>query len=112
MHTKFWTKQIRRIFTFYRNHFLAGLLISLLCLWTLISNGLIAFEGCFWLKIASYFVIYYFTDQMRKNQYPYYYNLGLKKAVLWSTTIMLDFIIYITLIIASYHLRWIPHSQL
>ena len=110
MHHKSWPTEIKLIFTFYRNHFWAGLVVSVLCLWVLISNGLVAFQGCFWLKILSYGVIYYFIDQLRKNQYHYYNNLGLKKSVLWATTLSVDFMFYIVLIIVSYKIKWIPHS--
>jgi hypothetical protein len=110
MYKNSWHKQIRRIFTFYRNHFLIGIVISLLCLWVLISNGLIAFQGCFWLKLVSYGIVYYFINQLRKNEYHYYNNLGLKKSVLWVTTLSIDFSTYILMIIASYRFGWIPHT--
>jgi len=83
----------------------ADLVITAACLWVLFSRGIAAFQGIFWLKIVSYGMIYYFVNALRKNQYYYYNNLGLNKKTLWSTTLVLDFSLYIILIILTYQLR-------
>lgn len=105
MKTQWCIQSLPIIFTFYKTHFWADMLITCACLWVLYTRGLVAFQGIFWLKILSAAVIYYFVNQLSKHEYYYYQNLGLSKTTLWATTLSLDFILYIAFIILTYHMR-------
>lgn len=98
-------RNLRLLWTFYRNHFWADMLLSAIGLWTLHNWGLVAFEAVFWFKIISYGIIYYFVNSLRKNEYYYYSNLGFRKSTLWAITLSVDFVLYITLIILTYQFR-------
>lgn len=105
MKRTFRSVRLKLLFTFYRSHFLADTVITILCLSTFYKWGLVAFQAIFWLKIISYGIIYYFTDALYKNQYYYYQNLGLRKSLLWAVTVSMDFIVFIALIIFIYNIR-------
>lgn len=105
MNTQNLVRSIRLIITFYRSHFLVNMLINLACVIILFRWGLVAFQGTLWLKFISYGIIYFLIDPLQKQRYFYYRNLGLGKSILWTVTLSMDFILYISLIILTYHLR-------
>jgi hypothetical protein len=90
----------RLIFSFYRNFAIASLAV------TIIAGGLFDAYGCtiavalFWLKAITNALFLYLIDHLRRKEYHYYYNLGLSKKALWSSTLIIDFaLFFLTLII-------------
>lgn len=63
------------------------------------------FVAVFWFKLLSMGFIIIYIDQYRKGEYLYYRNLGLSKSVLWTFSLMFDFILFVSLLIGVYQLR-------
>lgn len=98
-------KFIRLNWTFYKNFLLLSAIITAFCLRAIWLNGLSAFFGVFWCKLISLALIYYFVNSNKKNEYYYYQNLGIGKRLLWTTTLSFDFVLFILLLILTYHLK-------
>jgi len=98
-------KTIRLIFTFYRSFLLASVLITGCCLVLFWEYGLSIFVAIFWLKIATLAIIFYFINTYKHREYYYYQNLGISKVLLWSTTLIFDFALFIFLVVQLYKFK-------
>jgi hypothetical protein len=98
-------KTIRLIWMFYKNFLFTSLLITVCCLSIFWKYGLSVFVGLFWLKIVTLGLIYYFINNYKNKEYYYYQNLGVSKAVLWASTLTLDFSFFIFLVIQTNKFR-------
>jgi hypothetical protein len=82
---------------FYQKLILPPLIISLL-LSGLLMPGPTFFKGTGMAFMLLLPVVHYYTYEIRKPQeYYFYYNLGLGKAILWIITVALAFLIGILL---------------
>lgn len=98
-------KTVRLILTFYRSFFLACIIITGCCLIPIYQYGLKSFFGIFWLKIASLGLVFYFINTFKSKEFFYYQNLGIAKELLWGLTLLIDFVIFIFLVILTYQMR-------
>lgn len=98
-------KIIRFIWTFYKNFLLLSAIITALCLRAFWAYGFVSFFGIFWCKVVTLGVTYYLVNTYKKNEYYYYQNLGVAKTLLWTVTLSFDFILFILLLILTYHLK-------
>jgi len=98
-------KTIRLIYTFYKSFLLASFIISACCLFLFWRYGLGLFVVLFWFKIITLLLVFYFINDYKKKEYYYYQNLGISKALLWTTTLIFDFAIFLFLIIQIYKFR-------
>lgn len=80
-------KLIRLSWRFYRNFFLLSVVVTALCAKIFWVNGFAGFFGIFWCKVISLCLTYYLINERKKNEYYYYQNLGISKAILWSVTL-------------------------
>jgi hypothetical protein len=95
-------KKIRLIWTFYKSFILASTLITISCLSAFWNYGFSIFAGIFWLKIATLGLTYYFINGYKRNEFYYYQNLGVSKGLLWASTLIFDFALFLFLIIEVY----------
>ena len=98
-------KIIRLIWTFYKNFLILSAIINFFCLRTLWFNGLSSFFGIFWCKVMTLGVTYYFVNNNKKYEYYYYLNLGVPKTLLWTATLSFDFVLFLLILILTYHLK-------
>lgn len=98
-------KIIRLTWTFYKNFLLISAIITFFCLRAFWINGFAGFLGIFWCKVLTFGLTYYFINTNKKNEYYYYQNLGVAKALLWTATLSFDFILFLLLLILTYHLK-------
>lgn len=55
----------------------------------------------FWLKILTLGVTFLFVNQLKKKEYYYYRNLGIGKTLLWTATLLFDFVLFVVLLILT-----------
>ena len=91
-------KVIHLIWIFYKNFIIVSLLIQAVCLALFWKYGYSIFFGLFWFKIITSALIYYFINTYKKNEYYYYFNLGVTKFQLWTTCLIMDFALFIILL--------------
>ena len=98
-------KLIRLILTFYRSFFLATFIISACCVEIFWKYGIETFLALFWFKIFTLALIFYYTGKFKAREFYYYQNLGISKAILWTTTLTFDFTLFLFLLIVTYKIR-------
>jgi hypothetical protein len=98
-------KKLQLIWTFYKGFVLVSTLITACCLYLFWQNGFGIFVVLFWFKIITLGLIYYFINAYKKKEFYYYQNLGISKLLLWTTTLVFDFVLFIILIIQVYKFK-------
>ena len=98
-------KTIKLILTFYKSFFIATTVITICCVWIFEHNGISTYFPLFWFKIATLGLIYYFINNFKSDEIYYYQNLGVSKIVLWSSTLAIDFALFIVSIIITYKIN-------
>jgi len=84
---------------FYCSFILSSAIITFWGLTLFWKNGFRSFAGIFWLKIITLAITYYFINSYKSKEFYYYQNLGVSKKVLWITTLIFDFTLFLFLII-------------
>ena len=87
-----------RLLTFYRSFALPNVLLTVICLCSMLLRGkeaIALFPGFFWLKVFMLGISFYYVHTFRKKEYFYYYNLGWSKSRLWWTTLSFDFGLFV-----------------
>ena len=49
--------------------------------------------------------IFWFINSYKSKEYYYYWNLGISKTILWTTTLLFDFALFIFLIVQLYKFK-------
>ena len=98
-------RTLRLIWTFYRSFLLASAVVTAVCGALFWKWGFSVYMGIFWLKIITLALTYYYVNGYKSREYYYYHNLGVSKALLWATTLLFDFALFIFLIIQLYKLK-------
>ncbi|ALW85663.1 hypothetical protein AUC43_11525 [Hymenobacter sedentarius] len=57
------------------------------------SEGLL--PGLLLTKLATAPVVWYLSEQLRPNQYWFYFNLGMSRRRLWSSVVALDGLVFL-----------------
>ena len=89
---------IRLITTFYKSFVLASSLITACCLVLFMEYGYSIFMAIFWLKTISLAIICWFINSYKQKEFYYYRNLGISKLLLWGSTLVFDFVLFILLV--------------
>ena len=98
-------KTIRLIWTFYKSFLLFSVIITICCLRLFWAYGFSIFVVLFWFKIATFGVTFYFINDYKQKEYYYYQNLGISKGMLWLSTLIFDFAMFIFLIVQTYKFK-------
>ncbi|MDR3711489.1 MAG: hypothetical protein P4L51_01635 [Puia sp.] len=72
-----------------------NLLVTLACAFLFGEYGNRIFAVLFWFKIATLALVWYFTEQYKKEEFYYYLNLGVSKTFLWTTTLGFDLSLFL-----------------
>lgn len=91
--------KLRLILTFYRSYFFASFLVTLAFSFLFWQYGYSIFSTLFWGKLVTLFIIYNFIRSYKNNEFYYYQNLGLSKKVLWVSTLTVDMLLYLFVIV-------------
>lgn len=73
---------------FYRNFFLASLVISLICAYLLMELGVASLFYLFWFRVITLGLIVYYIRDYKKRDFYFYDNLGMSRRSLWSATML------------------------
>jgi hypothetical protein len=98
-------KTLRLILTFYMSYFVATSLITIACISIFWKYGISTFTTLFWFKIGTLALVYYFIRTTKTKELYYYQNLGVSKALLWTSTLTFDFIIFLSSLIVTYKIK-------
>ncbi len=82
-----------------------SLIITLSCMSIIYVHGLITFAALFWFKIITLGLIFYFVNSYKQKELYYYQNLGVSKLILWISTMAIDIILFILLIIITLKIK-------
>ena len=93
------------IINFYKSFAFASWMITLSSLVIIYTHGIHTFTVLFWFKIFTIGLIIYFINSFKANEFYYYKNLGISKLRLWISTISLDLILFILLIVLTLKIR-------
>ncbi len=91
-------RTIRLFWTFYKGFCFASLLITGACLFLYWEYGNRVWEGVICLKALAEWVIYFFINSYKQDQFYYYRNLRITKWMLCSATFAVDYALFIVLI--------------
>jgi hypothetical protein len=92
-------KSIKLIINFYKNFVLASSIITIACLFIFEKYGIRSFGTLFLFKIVTLGMLYYYINKTKANEFYYYQNLGISKTILWSSSLIFDFVIFIVPIV-------------
>ena len=95
-------KKTKLVWSFYKSYLFASIIITVSCLILFHEYGFGIFTTLFWFKIATLAVTFRYINSYKSKEYYYYQNLGLSRMLLWTTTLILDVIVFIILIILTY----------
>jgi hypothetical protein len=98
-------KAVRLIWTFYQNFLLYSMLVTASCLVLFYKYGFSIFSAIFWFKIITLGISYFFVNEYKQKEYDYYHNLGVTKSLIWGSTLIFDFMLFIFLIILVYQFK-------
>ena len=94
-------RKLQLIFTFYKSFAPVSGLITLLCGSISYAHGINTFTTLFWFKVITLGLIFLYLYAYKKKELYYYRNLGLSAQYLWSVTLILDMVFFISLITLS-----------
>ncbi|HEY6954246.1 MAG TPA: hypothetical protein VI385_03335 [Flavisolibacter sp.] len=84
---------------------MASLVITACCLNLFWNYGFSIFFELFWFKIATLGLTFYYINGYKNKEYYYYQNLGVSRLLLWASTIVFDFALFLFLIIQTYRFK-------
>jgi len=99
----------RLFITFYGYFFLSAILLTIACLVTFWNYGLETIGPIFQFKVCSLGVTVWFIATYKKKEFFYFRNLGLSPGLLWTVTLVFDFILFGSLVIFTYFIKWRTH---
>jgi hypothetical protein len=89
------------ILVFYKSYFIASFIASLLCAYLFFKYGIKAIGTLFWIKIFSDAVIVLYINNYKSKEFYYYRNLGLSRKVLWTISLIIDFLVFVILVVLA-----------
>jgi hypothetical protein len=98
-------KTLGLIINFYKSFAFASWMITLSCVIIVYTHGIRTFTALFWFKIITLGIMIYFINGYKRNEFYYYKNLGISKLVLWISTLLFDFAMFILLLVLSLKIR-------
>ena len=75
------------------------MIITLLCIYFFRLNGESALGVLLWFKLLTLGLFVFFIENYKKKEFYYYQNLGISKSILWISTLVFDFALFVVLII-------------
>lgn len=98
-------KAIRLILQFYGTFVFLSLLITMGCVMVVyLTNGFFL-KGALLAKLMGNGAVILAIESNQKTQFVYYRNLGLTKMQLWVSSLVFDFVIFISLVLIVGHVN-------
>ena len=91
-------RTLRLLLTFYRITVIPNTAMTIICGGLFWEYGFSIFTVIFWLKLAVMTLVFYYIRSYKNYEFYYYQNLGLSKTLLWTTTLSVDFILFLFLL--------------
>ena len=98
-------KTLRLLLTFYKSFAFASVIITLSCMSIIFTEGIKTITALIWFKIVTLFLIFFFINNYKRNEFYYYQNLGISKLFLWISTMAMDIIMFLLLITITLMIR-------
>ena len=99
---------IRIVATFYSGCIWPSAVVTLSCAVTYYLNDYSILGTLVWIKIILNALTAYFVHSFRPREYYYYQHLGFSRRTLWSVTFVLDFILFLLILLLTGFIRtWI-----
>lgn len=98
-------RTVKLITRFYGQIFLANFLITLSCIYLIkhAENQAYKIIGVlFWYKVTTIILIFYTAIYYKKNELYYYQNLGISKPQLGIVTSIVDFLLWLVLLLITF----------
>lgn len=96
---------LRLVLTFYKSFAFAGWVITLSCMIIIYTHGIRTFTALFWFKMITFGLIIYYINSFKRDEFYYYKNLGVSKLLLWISTLLFDFVLFISLLVLALKIR-------
>lgn len=94
---------LKAILLFYKKFGFGSNIINLTCCWLLLRLGIGSIYGLQFLKAATLIAIFLFIQNFRKDQFYFYYNLGVSQKKLWIGALLIDINIFILSLLCTYY---------
>lgn len=94
-------RHLRLILTFYKSFFVLSFIVTLACLYIVHVHGLKALASLLGLKLLTFGLIYLYITSYKRRDFFYYQNLGMPKKKLWFSSLTLDIILFLVLMIIT-----------
>jgi len=94
-------RHLRLILTFYKSFFVLSFIVTLACLYIVQVHGLKALASLLGLKLLTFGLIYLYITSYKRRDFFYYQNLGMPKKKLWFSSLTLDIILFLVLMIIT-----------
>ncbi len=96
---------LRLLNAFYKSYAFTSLMITLACMSILYTWGIHTITALFWFKLFTLGVTVYFTNSYKWKEFYFYQNLGLSKTILWSSTLLFDFALFVLALIITLKIK-------
>lgn len=103
-------KNIRLCFMFYKSFGFVSLTISMICSYFFLIYGISANQPLFIFKVSSMVLIYCYVKHYKHYEVYYYKNLGLKWKHLLIFALILDSLVYFSLMIIGLIVHYEKYS--
>lgn len=103
-------QKLKLCLIFYRSCGFVSLLVSLICAYFFLKDGVSVYMPLFWLKAISVALVYFYIKEYRKHEFYFYKNLGISKKALWVFYFSFDLFIHICLTVFSLNLNYEKYS--
>lgn len=91
-------KTIRLLWTFYKSFLVLSILVDIACVWTFYRYGYSFISTVLiWFKAFTMVLAVMFINIYKKSEFHYYHSHGLSKTLLWTVTLLFDFILFLYL---------------
>ena len=84
---------------------LSSVIITACCVEIFMKYGFSVFTGLFRFKSVTMAIIAYFINHYKNKEYYYYRNRGISRVLLWTATLLFDFILFLLLILLANKFR-------
>lgn len=98
-------RTLRLIGTFYKSYIIASSITTISCMNLIYLYGISIVTVLFWFKLITLGVIVYYINSYKKNEFYYYQNLGLSRLFLWTSTIIIDVLLFVILLTVMFQIR-------
>jgi len=94
-------KRLRLLTTFYQSFFAATFLISVVCAYLFFYYGLNVLKILILFKIFTMLIVFFYVKSYKGLDFLYFQNLGLSKSFLWTSIMIAELLLFMTLLLLT-----------